>query len=96
VEVQAVENLASLGFDPNDALEAYLSCDKNEAIAANMLFENYQMLGAGSIDEELPGMDVEQPQAYQSAYGVEPSSLGDMPAPEFAVAQEQPEAPLAD
>jgi len=28
-----------MGFDPNDALEAFLTCDKNEMAAANMLFD---------------------------------------------------------
>lgn len=40
-EVDAVKNLASLGFSDDDALEAYLSCDKNEAMAASLLFESY-------------------------------------------------------
>lgn len=40
-DTAAVQNLADLGFARNDALEAYLSCDKNEAMAANLLFENY-------------------------------------------------------
>jgi UV excision repair protein RAD23 len=40
-DVKAVEDLAGFGFDPNDALEAYLSCDRNQEIAANLLFENY-------------------------------------------------------
>lgn len=43
-EMTAVRNLASLGFSEDDALEAYLSCDKNEAMAANLLFENYTPL----------------------------------------------------
>jgi UV excision repair protein RAD23 len=41
-ELAAVRNLASLGFSMQDALEAYLSCDKNEEMAANLLFSNYQ------------------------------------------------------
>lgn len=44
-EVNAVKNLASLGFSEDDALEAYLSCDKNEAMAASLLFESYTPLG---------------------------------------------------
>jgi len=45
-EAAAVQNLASFGFHPQDALEAYLTCDKNEEMAANLLFENYQPIGA--------------------------------------------------
>ena len=37
----AIQNLMDLGFSRNDSLETYLSCDKNEAMAANLLFENY-------------------------------------------------------
>ena len=51
-EEKSVMNLASLGFDPNDALEAYLTCDKDEAIAANLLFENYQPVNA--MFEDVP------------------------------------------
>jgi len=48
-EAAAVQNLIELGFARNDALEAYLSCDKNEAMAANLLFENYVPL---AVQEE--------------------------------------------
>lgn len=46
-EAAAVKNLASLGFSEDDALEAYLSCDKNEAMAASLLFESYTPLRGG-------------------------------------------------
>jgi hypothetical protein len=39
-------NLASLGFDPNDALEAFLICEKDESMAANLLFENYTSISS--------------------------------------------------
>lgn len=55
-EQQSVKNLMELGFSRNDAIEAFLSCDKNEEQAGSLLFENYQP--AGSDPEfDLPGPD---------------------------------------
>ena len=53
-EAQKVENLAELGFDPRDALEAFLSCDKDEAMAAEMLFTHYDPLGMQPEEGEAP------------------------------------------
>ncbi|KAG5189011.1 hypothetical protein JKP88DRAFT_303189 [Tribonema minus] len=41
-ENDAVVRLTELGFDQNDAVQAYLACDKDEAMAANLLMDNQQ------------------------------------------------------
>ena len=38
-EMAAVDRLASMGFDRAEAAQAYLACDKNEELAANLLMD---------------------------------------------------------
>ncbi len=38
-EMAAVDRLTEMGFDRNEAVQAYLACDKNEALAANLLMD---------------------------------------------------------
>jgi len=44
-----INELVGLGFTKNEALQAYLACDKNQEMAANLLFENRDRFG---FDEE--------------------------------------------
>jgi UV excision repair protein RAD23 len=60
-EQEQVKRLVELGFARRDALEAYLICEKNEEMAANLLFENYQP--AGAVPEMDPGLDREEEEA---------------------------------
>lgn len=39
-EMAAVNRLADMGFDRTEAAQAYLACDKNEALAANLLMDS--------------------------------------------------------
>jgi len=53
-EMASVTRLTELGFDQQDALAAYLACDKNEALAANLLLEGWS---AGEGMDEMGGGD---------------------------------------
>jgi len=59
-ELAAVERLTAMGFDRMEAVQAYLACDKNEELAANLLmdggfgfgFGNDEGMGGGHEDED--------------------------------------------
>jgi UV excision repair protein RAD23 len=46
-EMAAVNRLVELGFNQQDAVAAYLACDKNEGLAANLLLEGWSADDAG-------------------------------------------------
>lgn len=46
-EMAAVDRLTEMGFDRTEAAQAYLACDKNEALAANLLMDG----GFGGFDD---------------------------------------------
>ncbi len=46
-EAAAINRLCDMGFDRNEAVQAYLACDKNEALAANFLMDSM----SGEYDE---------------------------------------------
>merc|ERR1712174_727 len=39
-EMAAVDRLTEMGFDRSEAAQAFLACDKNEALAANLLMDS--------------------------------------------------------
>jgi UV excision repair protein RAD23 len=49
-EMAAVDRLASMGFDRSEAAQAYLACDKNEELAANLLMD-----GGFGFADDAPG-----------------------------------------
>lgn len=49
-EMEAVNRLVALGFTQQQAAQAYLACDKNESLAANLLFD-----GGWGDDEGMGG-----------------------------------------
>ena len=49
-EMAAVDRLAEMGFDRAEAAQAFLACDKNEALAANLLMDSMADGGGFGFD----------------------------------------------
>lgn len=56
-EMAAVDRLAEMGFDRTEAAQAFLACDKNEALAANLLMDSMGDGGAFGFDNDNTGND---------------------------------------
>jgi UV excision repair protein RAD23 len=58
-EMAAVDRLTEMGFDRAEAAQAFLACDKNEALAANLLMDGGFGFGDGGDDafEDAPPGD---------------------------------------
>ncbi|KAL7524877.1 hypothetical protein ACHAXR_002130, partial [Thalassiosira sp. AJA248-18] len=55
-EMAAVDRLTEMGFDRTEAAQAYLACDKNEALAANLLMDGgFGGFGGGGGDADMGG-----------------------------------------
>lgn len=49
-EMAAVDRLTEMGFDRSEAAQAFLACDKNEALAANLLMDSAGEFGGGGFN----------------------------------------------
>ncbi|KAI9907416.1 hypothetical protein PsorP6_004592 [Peronosclerospora sorghi] len=48
-EAVAVDRLCELGFERSDVIQAYLACDKNEALEANFLMDSGGSFSGGAV-----------------------------------------------
>lgn len=62
-EKQSIENLVGLGFTMNRAVTAFFTCEKNEELAANFLFEQ-------QADEETLALNQQIAQAQNASMNV--------------------------
>ncbi|CEG40877.1 uv excision repair protein rad23 [Plasmopara halstedii] len=56
-EAAAVDRLCEMGFERTDVIQAYLACDKNEALAANFLMDSGDSFGGGTAGSGGQGED---------------------------------------
>lgn len=54
-EMAAVDRLTEMGFDRSEAAQAFLACDKNEALAANLLMDSMANGGMFGADDTSGG-----------------------------------------
>jgi len=92
-EAAAVERLKNIGFSQQQALEAFLVCNKNEQMAANYLFENANDFGVPAAAAPPVAQQPVNP-APQVAPPVQPVVAAEQPAAVQAT-DAQAEAPQA-
>ncbi|KAL4493999.1 hypothetical protein ABPG72_022016 [Tetrahymena utriculariae] len=71
-----IDDIISMGFDKNDALEAYITCDKNKELAINYLFdakESGALLSEHIQKEELEAAQQQSQNQNQQQQGNNPN-----------------------
>merc|ERR1712060_630341 len=90
-EAAAVERLKGIGFSKQQAIEAFLVCNKNEQMAANYLFENVNDFPALPVPAPVTGQPVPAQQPVNRVPAVRP-----MPAGEQAATEQKPAEQASD